>query len=96
MKLLLIIYSGSSPTRISALLEAHEVGGYTELREARGMGETGRILGTRAWPGESTVFMTLVPADRADEVRSALRHLRSRATEGEHFHVVTLPVDDAF
>lgn len=96
MKLLLMIYSGPSPNHIAALLEAHDAGGYTELREARGVGGTGRLLGTRAWPGEASVFMSLVADDRAQALRAALRTWRDGAPEGEHLHVMTLPVDDAF
>ena len=96
MKLLLMIYSGTSPDRISALLDDHDAGGYTELREARGVGQTGRVLGTRAWPGEASVFMSLVPEERAAALRETLRAWRDRAPDGEHLHVMTLPVDDAF
>ena len=69
MKLLLLIYSGPTPQRIAALLEAHEAPGYTQFENARGAGGTGRIEGTRAWPGTATVFMSVVPAERAEALR---------------------------
>ncbi|HEX4932476.1 MAG TPA: hypothetical protein VFV33_04800 [Gemmatimonadaceae bacterium] len=96
MKLLLLIYSGPTPQRIAALLEAHDAPGYTELAHARGAGTTGRMEGTRAWPGEGTVFVSAVPAGRVDELRAALRAYKKGAVEGEHLHVATLPMEDYF
>jgi len=96
MKLLLLIYSGPTPHRIGALLEAHDAPGYTQLAHARGTGTTGRVEGTRAWPGEATVFMSVVPADRVGELREALLTYRASAAEGEHLHVATLPMEDYF
>jgi hypothetical protein len=49
MKLLLLIYSGDSPERVTALLDRHQVESYTELPGAHGAGRTGRRFGTRAW-----------------------------------------------
>ncbi|HNV74966.1 MAG: hypothetical protein IPF87_04240 [Gemmatimonadetes bacterium] len=96
MKLLLLIYSGPTPQRIAALLEAHEAPGYTQFENARGAGGTGRIEGTRAWPGTATVFMSVVPAERATELRDALQAYRSAGVEGEHLHVATIPMEDYF
>ena len=96
MKLLLMVYSGPSPQHIAALLDAHAAGGYTEVGNAHGSGATGRMLGTRAWPGTSAVFLSAVQDQQAAVLRSALLEYRSRAADGEHLHVMTLPVEDAF
>jgi len=96
MKLLMLIYSGANLRDIESLLNAHDVDGYTAVSEARGAGPTGRLLGTRAWPGTAEVLMTVVPDGRVDEVRTALHGWRERAPEGEHLHVITLPVEDYF
>ena len=93
MKLLLLIYNGSTPDRISALLETHGARGYTELAHAHGVGTTGRAEGSRAWPGDSSVFFTMVPDDRAAELRSAVRAYRARADAGERLHVATMPLE---
>ena len=96
MKLMLLIYSGPTPQRISALLEAHEAPGYTQLAHARGAGSTGRMEGTRAWPGEGTVFASVVPTRRVPELRDALMAYKENAAEGEHLHVAVMPVEDYF
>jgi hypothetical protein len=96
MKLLMLMYSGARKQDIEALLDAHDVTGYTTISGALGAGPSGRLLGTRAWPGTTEVLMTVVPDLRADVLRGTLRDWRDRAPEGEHLHVLTLPVEDYF
>jgi len=94
MKLLLLTYRGSTPERISALLEAHGSAGYTELLHARGLGATGKVAGTRAWPGDTAVFFSIVPNEHVEALRSAVRAYRASGPPGERLHIATLPLDD--
>ncbi len=96
MKMLIVVYSGSNPYRISSLLDNHHAGGYTEFRNAHGAGTTGRREGSRAWPGESTLFFSVVPADRSFELVEALRDEGSRLPAGERVHVAVLPTETFF
>ena len=96
MKLLLIVYSGPSPNRIPSLLEAQHVDGWTELDHAHGAGTTGRREGSRAWPGESSLFFTAIEAERVDGLKDALRAEQERLEGGERLHVLSMPVDDFF
>lgn len=96
MKLMLIMYGGPTPKRIEALLDAQHVEGYTELAPGRGAGLTGRMEGTRAWPGATTVLLTAVSVPRAPALLDALRAFKARAEPGEHLHVATLPIDEYF
>ena len=96
MKLLMIVYSGPSPDRITGFFETHEVQGWTELDHAHGAGASGRREGTRAWPGESALFFTVVERTRCEELKASLRAEQDRLEGGERLHVVTLPVEDFF
>jgi hypothetical protein len=93
VKLLLLIYAGSTPERVTALLDRHRVEGYTELPGALGAGQTGRRLGTRAWPGGNTVFFSLVPAEEERTVVRAVLEESRTLPEGERLHVAVLPVE---
>ena len=93
MKLLMILYSGSTPDRISALLDQHEVPGWTQLAHARGAGTTGRRDASRAWPGESTVFVTVLPDERAQEIGAVFRAWSANAAPAERLHLAVLPVE---
>lgn len=94
MKLLLLIYNGSTPDRVSALHETHGASGYTQLTHAHGVGTTGRTEGTRAWPGDATVFFTVAPDERAVALRAAVRGYRTTSRTGERLHVATMPLED--
>lgn len=96
MKMLMLIYSGNDPHRISSLLDGHHAGGYTEFRDAHGSGTTGRREGSRAWPGESTLFVSVVPNETADELVAILRDDAGRLPPGERLHVAVLPTDTFF
>ncbi|HTI64309.1 MAG TPA: hypothetical protein VL524_12360 [Gemmatimonadaceae bacterium] len=96
MKMLVLVYSGSSPQRISSLLDAHHAGGYTEFRNAHGAGSTGRREGSRAWPGESTLFVSVLPATQSDALVSALRAETTKLPAGERLHVAVLPTETFF
>lgn len=92
MKLLLLIYSGESPERITQLLDRQQVEGYTELPGAHGAGQSGRRMGNRAWPGRNTVFFSIVPDESEQEVIDAVMAESRRLPEGERLHVAAMPV----
>jgi hypothetical protein len=96
MKMLMLVYSGSSPQRISSLLDAQHAGGYTEFRNVRGAGSTGRRESSRAWPGDSTLFVSVLPVDRSDELVTVLRDESARLPLGERLHVAVLPTETFF
>jgi hypothetical protein len=93
MKMLMIIYSGAEPERISALLDEHQAGGYTEFHSARGAGTSGKRDATRAWHGAATLFMTIVPIARVEELLVAVRQESRRLSDGERLHAAVLPTD---
>ena len=94
MKMLVIIYSGTEPERVNAVLDAHPVGGYTEFGEVRGVGATGRREGSRAWPGRSTLFMSVMTVGCTDTVVAELRATARELPEGQRLHVAVLPVEE--
>ena len=94
--MLIVVYSGSNPHRISSLLDSHHAGGYTEFRNVHGLGTTGRREGSRAWPGESTLFFSVVPADRSTELVEMLRGEASDLPAGERVHVAVLQTETFF
>ena len=96
MKLLLIMYSGARPALVPELLEHQGVHGYTELRGAHGAGSTGKREGTRAWPGETYVFFTMVDAGHVGALIATIREQAGHAVPGERLHVAELPVERFF
>ena len=96
MKMLMLVYSGASPQRVSSLLDRHHVAGYTEFENVHGVGATGRREGTRAWPGASSLFITIAPTDQANDLVAALRLESGTLPPGERLHVAVLPAESFF
>ena len=95
MKMLMLVYSGANPRRISSLLDTHGMG-YTEFDNGHGAGGTGRHEGSRAWPGESTLFISVAENPAADALLDTLRDAAGRLPAGERLHVALLPTERFF
>lgn len=96
MKLVLVIYGGPRPDLVPTLLEQHCAGGWTELPRAHGGGRSGRHTESRAWPGGSTVFFSIVDDGVVEGLAQALKGAGGSAVPGERLHVAELPVERFF
>jgi hypothetical protein len=93
MKTLLIMYAGSEPKLVERLLDAQGAGGWTELTHAHGAGATGRHEESRAWPGNTTVFLSIVPGERVATLTAAIVAARGTLPAGDRLHAAVLPTD---
>jgi hypothetical protein len=93
MKLLLIVHGGDDRDLVPALLDRHEVRGWTQLAGVHGAGTSGRREGTRAWPGDSALYFTAVDATKADELAGALATAARDLPAGDRLHVMVMPVE---
>lgn len=93
MRMLWIVYTGASPDRVTRALHEHGAAGWTRLGAAYGAGTHGRVEGTRAWPGEETVFISVVPADVAAKIADGLAGVQHDLDRGERLHLAVLPVE---
>lgn len=93
MKLLLIIHSGEDREIVPALLDQHQVAGWTQMGCVHGAGATGRRDGTRAWPGDSALYFTAVDDDKATELADALAAAAGSLPAGERLHATVLPAE---
>jgi hypothetical protein len=96
MRMVVITYSGSNPGLVRDLLDAGAAVGYTELDRAHGVGATGRREGSRAWPGESAVFFSIVPQDRVDQLMARLKNQADAMPPGERLHVAVMPIEQFY
>ena len=96
MRLFFLSYAGADPGRIAARLDAEGVAGHTRLAPAHGHGLTGPREGTRAWPGEVTVFTTVVTDAQALPLAAALQAESRTLPPGERLHVAVMPVEEFF
>ena len=93
MKMLLILCPSSKLDEVRELIDEHEVQGYSEISDIRGAGETGKHLGTRAWPGTSCMIFAAVESEKADELIDAVEKLCLSCSPNEGMRVMVLPVE---
>jgi hypothetical protein len=77
MKLLLIFVDADHAADVERLLERRGVSGYSEFPTVLGKGATGRKLGSRAFPGSSTLFFVALPDGTCAGLCDELEALRA-------------------
>jgi len=82
-RLLVIVVPAPRGAGVLALLGEHGVNAFTEIPEVSGSGQSGRHLGTRAFPGASSLIFTFVSAEKAAELATALRALGATFSPAE-------------
>jgi len=95
MKMLFIFCTSSAVVRVRELIEAHDAHGFTEIPEVRGSGETGRRLGSRAYPGASSIVITAAPEPKAIELIEALARLSETCCPDEGIRVYQIGAERA-
>lgn len=93
MKMLMIVCDPERQDEVRNLIARHDVHAYSELSNVIGEGETGKKLGTHAWPGKSVLLFTVVAEDKAGELIAALRDYHKKLYSGEGMKVFVLPVE---
>ena len=94
MKTLFIIHAGADEHRVPRLLEKHGARGYTQIGQGTGAGSSGRLEGTRAWPGHATLWLTIIRDEEAEVLVQALREVKTQLEPGEHLHASVMQTDD--
>ncbi len=89
----MIFCAGSKVDAIRRLIDAHEVHGYTEIRDLVGSGAAGLHMGTRAHPGASALILAAVDPTKADELTTALAGIARTCAPEEGLRVFVLPVE---
>ena len=73
MKMLMLIVPSEGRDRIESALTSENITGYSEIPGTFGRGESGLRLGSRAFPGTSSLILTMMAEDRVEPLLAALR-----------------------
>jgi hypothetical protein len=90
MKLVMMVVNANHQTAVERILEAHQVTGYTELPQVLGKGTSGRKLGSRAHPGSSALYFTVVDAAASKALYTDLERLDAESGPEEGLTVFSL------
>ena len=90
MKLLMILVDSNHQEDVENLLEDHDVPGFTELPNVLGKGRTGRKMGTRAFPGSSTLYFVGIGDEGCHGLCDRLKELQQQAGPEEGLKAYTI------
>ena len=94
MKLVMILVDADRAPDVEAVLESRGLPGYTEIPQVLGKGYTGRKFGTRAFPGATTLYFTVIPAAQVAGLAEELRRLRATRGSAEGLRAFTLDTEE--
>lgn len=93
MRLLMIMAPTECLEDLQDLVHRHDVHAYTELPNLPGRGKSGGHLGTRAFPGTSSIFLTIVDSDTADRIAKSIRDYCDRPVNCDKVRVFSIPAE---
>ena len=94
MKMVLMIVDAGHADDIKRILQDCDVPGYSELPEVLGKGSTGKKLGSRAFPGSSTLFMVALEEHCVDQLNEKLAELRETRGSSEGLRAFSFNVEE--
>ena len=94
MKLVMILVDADRAPDVEGVLERRALPGYTEIPQVLGKGHTGRKLGTRAFPGATTLYFTIIPVAQVAGLAEELRGLRATRGPAEGLRAFTLDTEE--
>ncbi len=92
MKLLMIVIDSECREELEVLFKKVGVSGYTEIPEVHGVGETGIRMGSGAFPATSSLFFTVVDAEKVQELKETLNSFCG--AYGRHFKMIQWGVEE--
>ena len=93
MRLLFILVDSNHRDDVEAILDAQNVPGYSELPTVLGKGATGKKMGSRAFPGSSTLYFTILNPGMCEGLCGELKALRDKAGPEEGLRVFSLDAE---
>lgn len=94
MKMVLMIVDAGHSDEIKQMMQDCEVPGYSELPEVLGKGSTGKKLGSRAFPGSSTLFMVALDQGCVDQLKQKLAKLHEKIGSSEGLRAFSFDVEE--
>ena len=94
MKLVMILVDADRAPDVEAVLESRGLPGYTEIPQVLGKGLTGRKFGTRAFPGATALYFTVIPTAQVAGLAEELRRLRATRGSAEGLRAFTLDTEE--
>jgi hypothetical protein len=95
MKLVMVLVPTECLDEIQKVIDGHEIHAYTEIPSVLGSGRSGRKLGTRAFPGTSSMLLAVTADDECERLLAAVKGYAARSPCAAGIRAFTLPAEAA-
>ena len=93
MKMLMVLVPSDCLADVQEVIDKHEIHAYTEIPNVLGAGKSGRKLGTRAFPGTTSMLLAVVGAAEADRLVAAVREYSERSQCCDEIRMFAVPAE---
>ena len=93
MKMLVILYTGDNQGFVPGILESVEGCSWTEFGGGVGKGAHSRHDGSRAFPGQPLMVVSILEDRRAMIAAEVLKGRAAGLPASDHLHVAVVPVE---
>ncbi len=94
MKMIVVFVDAENMSDVERLFEECDVPGYSEIPNVLGKGATGKKLGTRAFPGSSTLYLAVIDETCEQPLKERLRDLHDEEGPIEGIKVYSLNTEE--
>jgi hypothetical protein len=93
MKLMMLLVPSECLEDVQSVVDQHDIHAYTEFPTVLGSGRSGRKLGTRAFPGASSMLLAVLDTEEIPRLQDAVREYVKRSACSEGIRMFSLPVE---
>jgi hypothetical protein len=96
MRLMMVLAPSDCLSDVQNLLDDYEIHAYTEIPSVLGAGESGRKMGTRAFPGTTSMILAIVGEDEGERLVAAVRGYGEERRCCHELRIFALPAERVF
>jgi hypothetical protein len=96
MKLMMVLVPSDCLAEMQAVIERHEIHAYTEIPNVLGAGLSGRKLGTRAYPGTTSMILTILPAEQVEALVAAVKEFACDTPCKDEIRIFAMPAERVY
>ena len=96
MRLMMVLSPTDCLPDVQKVLDEHEIHAYTEIPNVLGAGESGRKMGTRAFPGTTSMILAILSKEESDRLVAAVRGYAEDCNCCHEVRIFALPAEQVF
>jgi len=96
MRLMMVLTPSDCLSDVQTLLDEYDIHAYTEIPNVLGTGESGRKMGTRAFPGTTSMILAIVSKEEGERLVAAVKGYGEECNCCHELRIFALPAERVF